>query len=85
MFLLGLYGFFVKRNFLLRILISLEFLSIITFILFFLLLWESSEKYLLMFYLTFCVCEGAFGLGILVGLVRRKGRDYVQRLIILKC
>nr|UGS80473.1 NADH dehydrogenase subunit 4L [Lachesilla texcocana] len=85
MFLLGLYGFFVKSNFLLSMLISLEFLSMMIFVMFFILLWSSLEKYLLMFYLTFCVCEGAFGLAILVSLVRSKGSDYLQSLMFLKC
>lgn len=85
MFLLGVYRFFVKRNFLLRMLVRLEFLSIMIFVILFVLLWGRLEKYLLIFYLTFCVCEGAFGLGILVRLVRSKGRDYLQRLAFLKC
>nr|UGS80395.1 NADH dehydrogenase subunit 4L [Lachesilla picticeps] len=85
MFLLGIYSFFVKSNFLLNMLLSLEFLSMMIFIMFFVLLWNSHEKYLLMFYLTFCVCEGAFGLGILVSLVRSKGSDYLQSLAFLKC
>nr|UGS80408.1 NADH dehydrogenase subunit 4L [Lachesilla punctata] len=85
MFLLGVYSFFVKNNFLLSMLVSLEFLSMMTFVMFFLLLWGSLEKYLLMYYLTFCVCEGAFGLGILVSLVRSKGSDYLQSLMFLKC
>nr|UGS80434.1 NADH dehydrogenase subunit 4L [Lachesilla sp. Lasp7Q] len=85
MFLLGVYSFFVKSNFLLSMLVSLEFLSLMIFVTFFVLLWGSLEKYLLMFYLTFCVCEGAFGLGILVSLVRSKGSDYLQSLAFLKC
>nr|UGS80421.1 NADH dehydrogenase subunit 4L [Lachesilla rufa] len=85
MFLLGVYSFFVKSNFLLSMLVSLEFLSMMIFVMLFVLLWGSLEKYLLMFYLTFCVCEGAFGLGILVSLVRSKGSDYLQSLAFLKC
>nr|UGS80330.1 NADH dehydrogenase subunit 4L [Hemicaecilius mockfordi] len=85
LFFFGVYSFFMKSNFLLSMLINLEFLSMIIFVVFFSLLWGSEEKYLLMFYLTFCVCEGAFGLSILVSLVRSKGSDYLQSLMFLKC
>nr|UGS80382.1 NADH dehydrogenase subunit 4L [Lachesilla pedicularia] len=85
MVLLGFYSFFMKSSHLLMMLLSLEFLSVVGFMGLFLLLWSSSEKYLLMFYLTFCVCEGAFGLSILVSLMRSKGSDYLQELMFLKC
>nr|YP_009443896.1 NADH dehydrogenase subunit 4L [Lachesilla anna]ATU07117.1 NADH dehydrogenase subunit 4L [Lachesilla anna] len=85
MFLVGLYSFFMKSSFLLSMLISLEFLSVVIFVLLYLLVWGSNESYLLMFYLTFCVCEGSFGLSILVSLVRSKGSDYLQSLSFLKC
>lgn len=66
-------------------LVSLEFFRLIIFISLFCLLGESTDKYILVYYLTFCVCEGAFGLSILVRLVRVSGNDYLQRLILLKC
>nr|UGS80460.1 NADH dehydrogenase subunit 4L [Lachesilla sp. LaspMLY] len=85
LFMLGVFNFLMKSNFLLMMLLSLEYLSFIIFILMYLLLWNSMEKYLLMFYLSFCVCEGSFGLSILVSLVRNKGSDYLQSVSFLKC
>lgn len=43
------------------------------------------EKFILVYFLTFCVCEGAFGISILVRLVRSFGNDYLQRIVFLKC
>nr|UGS80447.1 NADH dehydrogenase subunit 4L [Lachesilla sp. LaspGHN] len=85
MFLIGVYSFFLKSSFLLSMLVSLEFMSMVVFGMFYILLWGSGEKYLLMFYLTFCVCEGSFGLSILVSMIRSKGSDYLQGLTFLKC
>lgn len=69
----------------LKILLSLEYLSLIIFRIIFCRVWVSSEKYILIYFLTFCVCEGAFGLSILVVLVRSYGNDYLNRVIFLKC
>ncbi|MGI4704669.1 hypothetical protein ACR2Y9_26870 [Klebsiella pneumoniae] len=38
-----------------------------------------------MYYLTFCVCEGGFGLSLLVVVVRSVGNDFFQNLRFLKC
>lgn len=75
----------MKRNHLLVTLVSLEFVSLIIFYILELNLWIFTEKYVLMYYLTFCVCEGAFGLSLLVMLVRSIGNDYFQNLRFLKC
>lgn len=85
LFLIGLYGFFLKSVHLLIILLSLEILRLVIFVSLFSILWGSSEEYIVVYYLTLCVCEGAFGLRVLVRLVRSVGRDYLQRLMFLKC
>lgn len=84
-FIIGIYRFFIKRNHLLNILLRLEYFSLIIFVSIFCILWIRTEKYILIYFLTFCVCEGAFGLSILVSLVRSFGNDYLQSLIFLKC
>nr|UGS80369.1 NADH dehydrogenase subunit 4L [Kilauella sp. KispEL] len=84
-FFMGLYSFFLKSNHFLNMLLSLEFLSLIIFIVLFLILYSSTEKFILMYYITFCVCEGALGLSLLVSLVRLVGNDYLNNLSFLKC
>nr|UGS80252.1 NADH dehydrogenase subunit 4L [Eolachesilla chilensis] len=85
MFMIGMYSFFLKSNHLLNMLLSLEFFSLIIFVCLFVMLWSNPEKYILTFYITFCVCEGAFGLALLVSLIRFVGNDYLQSLSFLKC
>jgi len=65
--------------------LSLEFINLFIFIIIYILLWVSCEKYILIYFLTICVCEGALGLSVLVSLVRSRGRDYLQRVMFLKC
>lgn len=84
-YFVGVYSFFLKRNHLLNILLSLEYISLIIFIRLFCLIWINEEKFILVYFLTFCVCEGAFGISILVRLVRSFGNDYLQRIVFLKC
>nr|UGS80356.1 NADH dehydrogenase subunit 4L [Kaestneriella sp. KaspPE] len=85
MFLIGLYSFFIKSQHLLVMMLSIEFMNLFIFVLVYLLLWSSNEKYVLMYFLTICVCEAALGLSILVGLVRCAGNDYLQSAMFLKC
>nr|UGS80226.1 NADH dehydrogenase subunit 4L [Dypsocus coleoptratus] len=85
MFLSGIYSFYMKSNYLLNMLLSLEYLSMIIYLLLFCFLWSSMEKFILVYFLTFCVCEGAFGISILVSLVRSAGNDYLQTLMFVKC
>nr|AFY16854.1 NADH dehydrogenase subunit 4L [Longivalvus hyalospilus] len=84
-FFTGLYKFSVKNNHLLIMLLSLEFVSLIIFFMLMINLWMFSEKYVLMYYLTFCVCEGAFGLSLLVMFSSFSSYDYFQNLSFLKC
>lgn len=43
------------------------------------------ETYVGLIYLIASVCEGRLGVGIMVGIVRSHGSDYVSSLRTLKC
>nr|YP_002970770.1 NADH dehydrogenase subunit 4L [Valentia hoffmanni]ACJ69582.1 NADH dehydrogenase subunit 4L [Valentia hoffmanni] len=84
MFMSGFLVFCSMRKHLLLTLLSLEFLVLCLYILFFvfLFLYELSMYFLLIF-LTFSVCEGVMGLGILVSIIRSHGGDGVNSLSVL--
>jgi len=54
------------------------------FFLLYLLIWLNFEKYLLIYYLSFCVCEGAFGISLLVRMTRFQGRDFFTKFKFIK-
>nr|WFP43275.1 NADH dehydrogenase subunit 4L [Tegrolcinia mirotibialis] len=82
----GIWGFCSNRKHLLAMLLSLEFMVLVMFLMLFILLnFFANEMYFLMVFLSFCVCEGALGLGILVLLIRTHGNDYFQSFSILQC
>nr|UGS80551.1 NADH dehydrogenase subunit 4L [Waoraniella jarlinsoni] len=85
MFLFMIFKFYFYSNHLLNMLLNLEFFSMLTFFMFMIIIWSSFEKYILMYYLVFCVCEGAFGLSILVSLIRVFGNDFMMSMSITKC
>nr|QKN22822.1 NADH dehydrogenase subunit 4l [Linshcosteus costalis] len=80
----GLIVFCSLRKHLLLTLLSLEFLVLSLYFLFFyfLSLFDFSYYFILV-YLTFAVCEGAMGLGVLVGMIRCHGNDNISGLSIL--
>nr|UFZ13147.1 NADH dehydrogenase subunit 4L [Ctenochauliodes punctulatus] len=86
MFMSGLWVFVSNRKHLLLMLLSLEFMviSLFMFLIIFLLMF-SYETYFSMVFLTFSVCEGALGLGILVSMIRTHGNDYFSSFNILVC
>nr|UPX88308.1 NADH dehydrogenase subunit 4L [Astacus leptodactylus]WRI60332.1 NADH dehydrogenase subunit 4L [Astacus leptodactylus] len=77
MFFCGMSAFISNRKHLLNTLLSLEFLMLSNF-------WAMSlyfssvgiEVYVVLFFLTLGVCEGALGLSLLVSIVRSHGNDY---------
>nr|YP_011031341.1 NADH dehydrogenase subunit 4L [Epidaus famulus]WQT73256.1 NADH dehydrogenase subunit 4L [Epidaus famulus] len=84
MFLSGLFVFCSMRKHLLLTLLSLEFLSLsLYFYVFIYLCWYGLSYYFILIFLTFVVCEGALGLGILVCLIRGQGSDSISSLSIL--
>nr|YP_010730128.1 NADH dehydrogenase subunit 4L [Nevromus intimus]WEG22761.1 NADH dehydrogenase subunit 4l [Nevromus intimus] len=86
MVLSGSWVFVSKRKHLLLMLLSLEFIVVSLFMgLMIILKVYGFEEYFSMFYLTFSVCEGALGLGILVSLIRTHGNDYFNSFNIMQC
>jgi len=73
----GLYIFSSKREHLLSVLLSLEFIALGLFVMFLVFLCKISVFYSLL-YLTFAACEGALGLSVLVIIRRTHGGDYFK-------
>nr|AIW65045.1 NADH dehydrogenase subunit 4L [Notonectidae sp. MT-2014] len=81
MFISGFCVFSFMHKHLLMTLLSLEFLVLVLFLSFFsFLIMYGYENYFILIFLTFSVCEGSFGLGILVSMIRSHGNDYVSSL-----
>nr|AMM04650.1 NADH dehydrogenase subunit 4L [Folsomia candida] len=66
-----------KRDHLLSVLLSLEYISLGVFLLLLALLSKGDFFYSLV-YITFTACEGALGLSILVTMSRTHGGDYFK-------
>nr|QPA36044.1 NADH dehydrogenase subunit 4l [Camarochiloides weiweii] len=80
----GIYVFCSKRKHLLLTLLSLEYLVIGLFFIFYIFLMVFGfESYFVLVFLTFSVCEGAMGLGVLVSLIRSHGNDNISSLSLL--
>nr|YP_009573129.1 NADH dehydrogenase subunit 4L [Macromia daimoji]QBF44109.1 NADH dehydrogenase subunit 4L [Macromia daimoji] len=81
----GLWSFVSKRKHLLSVLLSLEFIVLGLFIYIAVVLLYYNMMYFLMYFLTFAVCEGSLGLGILVLMIRTHGNDYFGSFNVLQC
>nr|WFP44757.1 NADH dehydrogenase subunit 4L [Typhoptera quadrituberculata] len=82
----GIWVFCSNRKHLLAMLLSLEFMVLSMFLMLFIVLnFFENEIYFLMMFLSFCVCEGALGLAVLVLLIRTHGNDFFQSFSILQC
>nr|YP_009687564.1 NADH dehydrogenase subunit 4L [Limonia phragmitidis]QDX14946.1 NADH dehydrogenase subunit 4L [Limonia phragmitidis] len=86
LFISGVMMFVFNCKHLLIMLLSLEFivLSLFLFMLIYLNLYNY-ESFFSMMFLTFCVCEGALGLSILVSMIRTHGNDYFNSFSVLQC
>nr|UHY94361.1 NADH dehydrogenase subunit 4L [Folsomia candida] len=73
----GLWIVCSKREHLLSILLSLEYISLGVFLLFLIFLSKGDFFYSLI-YITFTACEGALGLSVLVMMSRTHGGDYFK-------
>nr|UGN61377.1 NADH dehydrogenase subunit 4L [Typhlocybinae gen. 1 sp. 2 BY-2021a] len=83
MFFIGLVGLILVRKHILLCLISLEFivLSLFMMILFnCIMFYHSFYLYLIM--MTFFVCEGVLGLGVMVYMIRCHGNDYLSSMFL---
>nr|AOY39158.1 NADH dehydrogenase subunit 4L [Meropathus sp. BMNH 675618] len=84
MYFSGLVVFCIKRNHLLLMLLSLEFIVLsLYFNMFIYLSYFMNEYYFTMIFMTMSVCEGALGLSLLVSLIRSHGNDYFNNFNIL--
>lgn len=85
-FLVGTWIYISKRKHLINILIRLEYIVLSTFLLIILITFSIGlETYLRLVYLVASVCEGRLGVGIIVGIVRSHGSDYINSFSALKC
>nr|UPL65230.1 NADH dehydrogenase subunit 4L [Scantius aegyptius rossii] len=84
MFLMGVIVFCLSYKHLLLTLFSIEYLVLSLYSLFFIFLfYMGCEIYFVLFFLTFSVCEGALGLGVLVNMIRSHGNDFLSSLSVL--
>lgn len=85
-FIIGVMVFVSNRKHLLSTLLSLEFIVLRLFLFLFIYLnLYNFEIFFRIIFLTFCVCEGALGLSVLVSIIRTHGNDYFQTFRILQC
>lgn len=86
LFIIGVFTFVSNRKHLLSTLLRLEFIALRLFLLLFIYLnLYNFERFFRIIFLTFCVCEGALGLSVLVSIIRTHGNDYFQTFRILQC
>nr|ATC73055.1 NADH dehydrogenase subunit 4L [Cuerna sp. EMHAU-2015-Zz052311] len=80
MFIFSIFSLIFIRKHLLLCLLSLEFmvLSLLFLIMIYCLKYSYSNFYLYVFMMTFYVCEGVLGLGVLVSMIRFHGNDYMN-------
>nr|YP_009433279.1 NADH dehydrogenase subunit 4L [Carcinocoris binghami]AGO28048.1 NADH dehydrogenase subunit 4L [Carcinocoris binghami] len=77
----GFLVFCSLRKHILLTLLSLEYMVMGLFLMFFYFLFGfGMMSYFILIFLTFTVCEGALGLGILVSMIRSHGNDNVSGL-----
>lgn len=79
MYLFGVISFRLFRKHLLSLLLSLEMvvLSLYLIIINYLYIFDY-ERFFSLIFLTFSVCEGALGLGVLVSMIRFYGNDHFR-------
>lgn len=86
MFFVGTWIYISKRKHLINILIRLEYIVLAVFLLLILItLIIGLETYVRLIFLVASVCEGRLGVGIIVGIVRSHGSDYIRSFNALKC
>nr|AZL35890.1 NADH dehydrogenase subunit 4L [Okiscarta uchidae] len=86
MYTIGLLTLCLVRKHFLSCLLSLEFIILSLFMVFyFYLINFNYEFYLVLIFLTFSVCEGVLGLSVLVSLIRSHGNDYLNSFSLVLC
>lgn len=76
-FISGVWIFSSKREHLLSVLLSLEFIALGVYM-FILSTLDTGDLFYSLIYITFAACEGALGLSILVIIRRTHGGDYFK-------
>nr|YP_009178825.1 NADH dehydrogenase subunit 4L [Agasicles hygrophila]ALJ78620.1 NADH dehydrogenase subunit 4L [Agasicles hygrophila] len=77
-YIFGIISFILSRNYLLLMLLSLEFVVIsLYFNMMYYFSFLNYELFFSMIFLTMSVCEGALGLGILIMMVRVHGNNHI--------
>nr|UZN44112.1 NADH dehydrogenase subunit 4L [Capitulum mitella] len=86
LFFVGFWVYVSKRKHLMNMLISLEYVVLSLFFMIMLVTFSQGlETYVSLIFLVASVCEGSLGVGIVVGMVRSFGDDYVSSMTVLKC
>nr|YP_026023.1 NADH dehydrogenase subunit 4L [Pollicipes polymerus]AAS00864.1 NADH dehydrogenase subunit 4L [Pollicipes polymerus] len=86
MFMVGFWVYLSKRKHIMNMLISLEYLVLSVFLFIMLVTFSVGlESYMSLIFLISSVCEGSLGVGIMVGMVRSHGSDYVTSFSVLQC
>nr|YP_009227715.1 NADH dehydrogenase subunit 4L [Tetraclita serrata]AHX97885.1 NADH dehydrogenase subunit 4L [Tetraclita serrata] len=86
LFLVGFWIYVSKRKHLMNMLISLEYIVLSVFLLIMMVAFTTGlETYLSLIFLVASVCEGSLGVGIMVGMVRSHGSDYMTSFSVLSC
>nr|AEK48369.1 NADH dehydrogenase subunit 4L [Peripatoides sympatrica] len=84
MMILGCMSFISKRNHLLTLLLSLEFIMLnLYWYMSLLLLIMNKELFMSLVFLTLIACEASIGLSLLVTLIRSHGNEYFNNLNML--
>jgi NADH-ubiquinone oxidoreductase chain 4L len=83
---LGVCSFVFNYTHLLNRLLTLELLSVITYLLITVVLtFVGAELFYLLFFLVLIVCEGVLGLSLLISLVHSHGEDYFKAMNTVQC
>nr|UDU84717.1 NADH dehydrogenase subunit 4L [Pyrgopsella youngi] len=86
MMFVGTWIYISKRKHLMNMLISLEYIVLSIFLMLVLTsVTTGLETYMSLIFLVASVCEGSLGVGLMVGMVRSHGSDYISGLNTLKC
>jgi NADH-ubiquinone oxidoreductase chain 4L len=76
----------LQRKHLLRCLLSLEAITLTLFLFLFReRIFQNSERFVVLIFITMAACEASLGLAILVSLIRTHGNDYVFNYNLQKC
>lgn len=84
-FIMALFSLAFRYKHLLRVLLSLEAITISLFIILFSLFSSSIRGEAALIFITLGACEASLGLRVLVSIIRAQGNDYVSSFSTQKC